>query len=105
MPSSVMSLRVAPVRTDVSDGCIASIIIVTIICELGTTIAVTSLRSVLRLLVTAYVVPSSPIPVTLIMEATRFSETLVLTRATRRNILEEGILHSQLQFVQRSINV
>jgi hypothetical protein len=38
-----------------------------------------------RLLVTANVVPSSPILVTLMMEA---------TRATRHNISEDGILHS-----------
>jgi hypothetical protein len=41
---------------------------------------------VLRLLVTAIVVPSSSILVTLMMEALRSSVTLVLTRATRRNI-------------------
>jgi hypothetical protein len=44
------------------------------------------LHSVLRLLVTAGVVPSSPIIVTLIKEVLSSSETSVLTRATRRTI-------------------
>jgi thiazole synthase ThiGH ThiG subunit len=47
---------------------------------------------VLRLLVTAAVVPSSPIPATLMMEAIRSSETSVLTTATRRKAAEDGIL-------------
>jgi hypothetical protein len=52
------------------------------------------LRSVRRLLVTAGVVPRSPILVTLMMEAIRSSETSVLTRSTRRNTPENVILHS-----------
>jgi hypothetical protein len=76
MSSSGMLRRVALVRTDVPEEPSASIIRVTIIGELET----------IRLLVTANVVPSSPILVTLMMEALGSFETSVLITATRRNI-------------------
>jgi hypothetical protein len=75
MASSGMLHHVALVRTDVTEELSASIIRVTRIGEL----------------VTANV-PSSPILVTLMMEALSSSETSVLTRATRRNIPEDAIL-------------
>jgi hypothetical protein len=51
------------------------------------------LRSVLLLLVPANIVPSSPVLVTLMIEAIRSSETSALTRATRRHVPEDDILH------------
>jgi hypothetical protein len=67
MASSGMLCHVALVRTDVSEE--------------------------LRLLVTASIVPSSLILVSMMKEALSSSETPVLTRATRCNIPEDGILH------------
>jgi hypothetical protein len=82
MASSGMLRRVALVRTEVSEELSTSFIRVTRIGEQGTKLAVTS------------IVPSSPIFVTLMKEALSSSETSVLTRATRRNIPEDAILHS-----------
>jgi hypothetical protein len=88
---------VAIVRTDVSEDRIASIIRTTRIDELGTLVVTSNRRtlrrsSVLQTLVTADV-RSSPILDTLMKEAIRSSETWVVTRATRRRITEEDILH------------
>jgi hypothetical protein len=82
---------VALVRTDVSEELRSSIIRFTKIGELGTTLA--------RLLVTANVVPSSAILVILMVKALSSSETLSLTRATRRNIPEDDILRKTVDTV------
>jgi hypothetical protein len=75
MPSSGMLYRVVLVGTDVSEER-------------------TNIRSMLRLLVTANAVPSSPILSTPMTETIRSSETSVLTTATQRNNPEDGIFHS-----------
>jgi hypothetical protein len=57
------------------------------------------LRSVLRLLVTANVVPISPILSTMMMEALTSTETSVLRRAIKRNIPEDAFLKVSPYFV------
>jgi hypothetical protein len=57
------------------------------------------LCSVLSLIVTATVVPSSPILVILMMEGISSSETSVLTRATQRNIPEEAFWDSLVTYM------
>jgi hypothetical protein len=68
------------VRTDVLEERIASII------------RMKRIRGRKNISSNLLVFPSSLIPTILMMETISFSETSVLTRATRRHIVEEGIV-------------
>jgi hypothetical protein len=59
----------------------------------------------LWLLVTANVVPSPPILVTLTIEAIRSSEMSVLTASTQRNIPQDGILHVHNMIVRSILQI
>jgi hypothetical protein len=93
-----MFRRVALVITDISEELSPSIIRMTTIGELGTTLAVTGNRRILRntklrvrrVLVVVNDVPNSPSLVTLTIDTRRSSETSVLTRATLRNISRDS---------------
>jgi hypothetical protein len=69
----------------------SSVIRVTQISELGTTSVVTSKCNFPLMLVTANVVPSSPILVTLMREVVCFSEKSVIKRTTRHHMSENEI--------------
>jgi phospholipid N-methyltransferase len=84
---------VALVRIEVTEECIASIIRVKIMGELGTALAVNS------------VVPSSSILSTVMMEAISSSETSVLTRATQREIPEDCSLQLFRYYYSATFNL
>jgi hypothetical protein len=89
MPPSGMLRRVGLERNDFSEERSASIIWMTRFGKLRKVLGF--LSRMIRLLITANVVPSSLILVTLMMAAISSSDTTDLTRVTRHNIPEGGI--------------
>jgi hypothetical protein len=99
MLSSGILRHVALVKYKFSEEGSTSIIRLVRIIELGTTLPVTSNRRMQNALVTSYCfVSSSQILVTLLIAPLHSSETSVLTRTTRRNIPEDGIIRSHITF-------
>jgi hypothetical protein len=94
-----MLRRVALVRTDVSEELSVSFIRVTRSGEQGTTLAVTSNRRTLPRNLFTFLL----LLVTLVIAATYSSEDSLLTRATRHNIQEDGILQKVKCFKTRFI--
>jgi hypothetical protein len=78
---------VALVRTDISEKSLASVFRVVRISKMGTT---------LDMIVTAYVIPSSLILFTLVMETICSTETSVLSTATRRYIQKTAVFKAVL---------
>jgi hypothetical protein len=62
------------------------------------------LRIVRRLLITASDVLSTPIIFTMMKEALKSSETSVLTRVIRLNILEGAILQIRISLISQTAN-
>jgi hypothetical protein len=63
----------------------------------GSNVSIIFLRSLLQLIITTNIVPSSPILVTLMRVALRSTEMTILTTATRRNMPDNGILQNDCQ--------